>query len=79
MEILVFTRKESNIKFKKVREGLTIRQIPFSSRKLDDLLIIAKHRILNFPTSLVIDGNGKVLLKMHGTVPMSYVNTLCDR
>jgi hypothetical protein len=76
MQILIFSKNEKHPTIP-VRPGLSIRYIMFNTNVLEDLLLIARYRILNFPTSLVIDDRGKVLLKMRGTVPTSYINKLC--
>jgi len=77
MQILIFTKKFMQIQDLKLRNGLSIKYVAFESTNIDDLLLIARYRILNFTTSLVIDDRGKVLLKMRGTVPTSYINKLC--
>ena len=76
MQLLFFTRHADNQQ-PFVREGLSIKHVTFDSNDLEDLLLVAKFRIVNFPTSLIIDNKGKVLLKMYGRVPVSYVNDLC--
>jgi len=76
MQVLIFSKSDRHATIPG-RPGLTIRYIRFNTNVLEDLLLIARYRILNFTTSLVIDDRGKVLLKMRGTVPPSYVNKLC--
>jgi hypothetical protein len=75
MQVLVFTNGHKRPTIP-LREGLTIRYISFDTSSLDDLLMIARFRIVTYPTSLIIDNRGKVLLKMHGSVPASYINNL---
>ncbi len=50
--------------------------VDFNSTKLDDLMLIAKYRILDFPTTLVIDLNGKILLRMRGVVSNKQISDL---
>lgn len=76
MQILLFT-KNSQIppKFPN-RPGLQVRYIKFESTELDDLLLIAKHKILNFPMSVIVDDNGKAIIKMYDSIPDDYVDAV---
>ena len=69
MKILAFTRDGQKIPNIPLRPGLQFQHIVFESNKLEDLLLVAKYRVVNFPTSLVIDDSGKVLLKVKGSIP----------
>ena len=73
MRVLVFTRNGSRVP---ELPGIETQHIRFESSKLDDLLVVAKYRIVNFPTSLLIDDRGKVLLKVKGNIPKYYLNSL---
>ena len=75
MRIIVFTRNGVKPKFPK-REGLECKHIRFDSNKLDDLMAIARFKIVNFPTSIIIDKKGKILLKVRGSIPNNYVDKL---
>ena len=73
MQILVFTKGGGKVPNIPTRSGLRSQHIQFETTLLDELLLIAKYRIINFPTSLIIDNKGKVLLKVRGSIPSSYV------
>ena len=78
MKILVFTKKyKDEVDFPQdVREGLNVEHISFDSTKLDDLLKIAQYRVINYPTSIILNNKGKVLLKIRGSIPDGYVNNI---
>lgn len=76
MKILVFTKKGQETPSFPQRPGLEVQHVCFNSSKLDDLMLVAKYRILNYPSTLVIDSRGKVLIKMRGSVPDNYLDTL---
>jgi len=76
MQILSFTRNGSRAPSHPKRPGLDFKHIQFESNDLDDLLLVARYRIINFPTSLIIDTNGKILLKVKGSIPNRYVDNL---
>ena len=78
MRIIVFTRNGNKPPKCPERPGLEFQHIHFESSKLDDLMIIAKYRIVDFPTSLIINNKGKVLLKVKGAIPGSYVDNLLN-
>jgi len=78
MTILVFTRNNKLPKIE-LRNDLDVRFIDFDSTKLDDLLTIAKYRVVNCPTSLVIDNRGKIMLRVKGVVPRTYLNRLAEQ
>jgi hypothetical protein len=65
----VFTREGQKVPSVPDRPGLQWQHVVFESNRLEDLLLIAKYRIVNFPMSLVIDNTGKVLLKIKGSIP----------
>jgi hypothetical protein len=69
MKILTFTRDGQKTPNVPLRDGLQLQHVVFESNKLEDLLLIAKYRVVNFPTSLVIDDTGRVLLKVKGSIP----------
>ena len=78
MRILLFTKSSTDkIRLpKKVKERLNVEHISFDTTDLDKLLKVAKYRIINFPTSLVIDDNDKILLKIRGSIPGEYADNL---
>jgi len=73
--ILTFTKNSSKIPALPQRPGLEFKHVEFESNDLDDLLLIAKYRIINFPTSLIIDDRGKVLLKVKGSISSKYIDS----
>ncbi len=75
-KIIVFTRNGEKIPKIPERPGLAFQHIRFDSVKLDDLMLIARYRIVNFPTSIIINGNGKILLRVKGSIPGSYVDNV---
>jgi len=75
MRIIVFTRNGTNPKFPN-RPGLDCKHIRFDTNNLDELLTLAKFRIVNFPTSLILDKRGKILLKVKGSIPNTYIDRL---
>lgn len=79
MKVIVFTRNGEKIPQFPDREGLELLHVQFSSSKLDDLLLIAKYRVISFPMSIIVDGRGKVLMKIKGTIPESYVDDLLKK
>ena len=79
MQIVVFTRKNQSIpKFPK-RSKLKFRHVIFESTDIDDLRLVALYRIINFPTSIIIDDNNKVLIKVKGSIPGEYVDMLSKK
>jgi hypothetical protein len=58
------------------RQGLEFKHIRFDSTDLEDLMLVAKYRIIDYPTSIIVDGNDKMLLKVKGSIPGSYVDNL---
>lgn len=76
MKVITFTRSNRKIPSISLRPGLEFQHVTFESSNLDDLLLIAAHKIVDFPTSLVVDGRGKVLLKVRGAIPRYYLNSL---
>ncbi len=78
MTILLFTKNENKIPSFPKRPGLEFKHIRFETSDLDDLLIIARYRIINFPTSLIIDKRGKILLKIKGSIPSTYIDKFLD-
>ena len=78
MEILIFTRNGDRMPRLPSRPGLDIRHIQFESNSMENLLLVAKYRIINFPTSLIIDNRGKILLKVKGSIPDSYVDNIIN-
>lgn len=80
MKIILFTRN-SEIKSSEFpqRDGLDFQHVQFCSSKLEDLLLVAKYKIVNYPMSLVVDNRGKILLKIKGLISDSYIDNLIDR
>jgi hypothetical protein len=74
IQILLFTKNGSKIPNFPKRPNLKFKHIRFETNNLDDLLTIAKFRIINFPTSLIINGRGKILLRIRGAIPSIYVD-----
>lgn len=79
MKIIVFTKNNLNTPEFPNRVGLQCQHVSFNSTKLDDLLLIAKYRIVQYPMSLIVDVNGTVLMKIKGTIPDSYVDSLLEK
>lgn len=75
MRIIVFSKNGRKIPKLPNRPGLETKHISFNTSNLEELLLIARYRIINFPTSLIISDTGKVLLKVKGSIPNSYVNS----
>jgi len=78
MQILVFTKNGCLTPTIPQRDGLEIKHVHFESTLLDDLLLIAKYRIINFPMSLIVDGRGNVLLRVKGAIPGRYFDSLTE-
>jgi hypothetical protein len=76
MRIVLFTRNGGKLPSIPIRDGLEFLHVPFESSDLNNLMLIAKYKILNYPTSLVLDSKGKVLLKVRGALPTSYVDSI---
>lgn len=76
VKVYVFTKNGIKIPQLPDRPGLQLQHVRFDSNKLDDLILVAKYRIINFPTSIIIDGRGKLLLKVKGTIPESYIGSI---
>jgi hypothetical protein len=74
MKILLFTANGDSPPAFPRRPGLEFEHIRFETNNLEDLLLIAKYRVINYPTSLIIDDRGKVLLKVKGSIPGNYVD-----
>lgn len=77
MKILIFN-KNGYKPFPSIpqRQNLEVQHISFESNVLDDLMLVAKYKVLSFPTSLIIDNNGKILLKVKGILSESYIDNL---
>lgn len=73
MKILIFNRNGCKVTPLK-RDDLDIKYISFESTILDDLMLVAKYKIFDFPTSLIIDNHGRILLKIKGTLSEDYIN-----
>jgi len=78
MIIYTFTRNGTRVPKPPNRKGLDFKHIKFDSTLLDDLMLIAKYRIVDFPTSIIIDDHGKMLLKVRGSIPGNYVDSLLN-
>lgn len=78
MKILVFTKNDISPPSFPDRPNLECRHVRFESTNLDDLLLIAKYRIIQFPMSIIIDGRGRVLMKIKGTIPESYIDNIME-
>jgi len=50
--------------------------LSFESTRHEDLLVIAKNRIIDVPCSLLLSNTGKILLRVNGIVPKTYVNRM---
>jgi len=64
MRLLMFTR--NGTKKLNTPPGLDFHHIPFESNRLSDLLDIARHRVINFPTSILLNDRGKIVLRVRG-------------
>ncbi len=78
MQLLLFTKNNNKVPIFPNRPNLEFKHIQFETSNLDDLLIIARYRIINFPTSLIIDKRGKILLKIKGSIPSTYIDKFLD-
>jgi len=78
VKIIVFTKNDGSTPSFPRRSGLEFRHVQFESVELDDLLLIAEYRVIHFPMSIIIDGKGKVLMKVRGAIPDSYVDNLLE-
>jgi thioredoxin-related protein len=76
--IYVFTKNGEKVPPLPSRPGLQFKHIKFDSTALEDLMLVAKYRVINFPTSIIVDGRGQVLMKVKGTIPDSYVDSLLE-
>ena len=52
--------------------------LDFESTKHEDLLIIAKNRIISAPCSLLFSDAGKILLRVNGIAPKTYINKVLE-
>jgi len=73
MRVVVFTKDENREINFPTRPGLEFKHIRFETNDLDELLLIASFRVVNFPTSIIIDNKGKLLLKIRGTISEEYL------
>ncbi|MCK5605451.1 hypothetical protein KAR91_26400 [Candidatus Pacearchaeota archaeon] len=78
MQIIVFTNNGRKIPKFPNRPGLETKHVSFDTTALEELLLIARYRVINFPTSIIIDNRGKVLLKVKGSIPNSYVDKFVE-
>ena len=74
IKLYVFSRERYAIPPLPNKEGMEVKHVQFESTKLEDLLLVAKYRIINFPTSVLVDGRDQVLLRMKGILPDRYVD-----
>ena len=59
--------------------GIICQRVCFNSNNLNDLLLVAKYKIVNFPSSIIIDKKDKLILKMRGNIPIEYLNELLSK
>ncbi|MGW8180775.1 MAG: hypothetical protein ACWGQW_18745 [bacterium] len=76
MIIYVFTKNGEKLPTLPQRDGLDFKHIRFDSTDLEDLLTIARYRIISYPTSIIVDDKGNVLLKVKGSIPSSYIDNI---
>jgi hypothetical protein len=68
IKLYVFTKGRQDLPRIPNKEGMEVKHIQFESTRLDDLLLIAKFRIINYPMSVLVDGQDHVLLRMKGAL-----------
>lgn len=78
MIIYTFTKNGEKLPDLPKRNGLDFKHIRFDSTDLDDLLTIARYRIINYPTSIIVDDKGNVLLKVKGSIPSGYIDRVVN-
>ena len=78
MKVIIFTRYGAKLPKYPERPGLEFQHVQFESSNLEDLMVIAKYRILEYPTSIIINKRGQVLLKVKGSIPDRYVDNLLN-
>jgi hypothetical protein len=64
MRLVFFTR--NGTKPPQAPPGIEFQHIQFESNKLADLLDIAQYRVINFPTSILLNDKDKVVLRTRG-------------
>jgi thioredoxin-related protein len=78
MKIILFTRVNGEVPRLPNRPGLEFKHIHFESSNLDDLMLIAQHRVIDYPTSIIVDNNGRTILRLKGSIPSDYVDTILE-
>lgn len=75
MKLLVFTQKYADkiIIPQNIQNKFDVKYIPFDSNNIDNLLDIALFRVINFPTFIIIDDKGKLLLRIRGSISEEYL------
>lgn len=80
MKLLIFTKKHIDKidALAYIEDKCGVEYIPFNTNNLDQLLKIARFRIINFPTSIIIDNRGKVLFRINSIIPNYYITKYLD-
>lgn len=76
MQLIIFTKDDEELPDLSQYKDLRFRHIRFSSTDLDDLLLIAQYRIISYPTSIIINDKGSILLKKKGFISLTYLDEI---
>lgn len=78
LAILLFTKNGECPSNLPNRSGLKFKHIRFCSTDLDDLMLVARYRVIDYPMSIIVDDKGNVLLKVKGSIPESYIDNIIN-
>ena len=79
MRYILFNRNMSDDYILPDIKGISCQRICFNSNNLDDLLLVARYGIVNYPSSIIINEKDKLVLKMSGPIPIEYLNELATK
>lgn len=76
MQLIIFTKDDEELPDLSQYKDLRFRHIRFNSTDLDDLLLIAQYRIISYPTSIIVNNKGSILLKKKGFISSTYLDEI---
>ena len=78
IKVIIFTKDSKTIPFLPTKDGVEFRHISFNSSKLEDLMVVARHRVLQYPTTIVFDSSGRVILRLSSIVSEPFLEDMIN-
>lgn len=77
MKLIIFTKDGTDVpSIPDDINNIKIQYVIFNSTNQDQLLLIAKYRIIDYPTSIIINERDEILMKVNGPIPDGYITSL---